>query len=110
MRRILMLAGALALASPAFVTAEEGNDMLVPDLSPPVRVMAGTQPIDVEIGHAAPWLADMDGDGVTDLLVGQFGDGKCRLYRNSGTNQQPVYASGFTFIKAGGDFAKVPFG
>ncbi|MCI0747754.1 MAG: hypothetical protein L0Y58_20295, partial [Verrucomicrobia subdivision 3 bacterium] len=48
------------------------------ELQPPFRVEAGGKPIDVEIGHAAPWVADFNGDGKFDLLVGQFGNGKLR--------------------------------
>ncbi len=58
------------------------------ELDAPVRLESSGQPIDVKGGHAAPALADLDGDGVQDLLVGQFiGDGKIplqapvRLYR-----------------------------
>ena len=55
-------------------------------LGPPFRVEANGKPIDVDIGHAAPLAADFDGDGRFDLLVGQFGEGKPRLYRNLGDN------------------------
>ena len=41
----------------------------------PVRLEAAGKPIDTEIGHAAPFVCDFDGDGLKDLLVGQFGDG-----------------------------------
>src|SRR5262249_50018475 len=50
------------------------------DLAPPVKILAGGQAINVDIGHAAPFFADIDGRGVKDLLVGQFGDGKLRIY------------------------------
>jgi hypothetical protein len=43
------------------------------------------------IGHAAPTYADYDGDGVPDLVVGEFKDGACRIYRNHGTATAPVY-------------------
>ena len=78
-------------------------------LSPGVKILAGTQPIDVEIGHAAPFYTDFDGDGVNDLLVGQFGQGKLRIYRNSGTNADPKFDK-FQFFQAGGQDATVPFG
>src|SRR5262245_55710338 len=32
-------------------------------LEPSVKIEAGGQPIDVEVGHAAPAMADLDGDG-----------------------------------------------
>jgi len=58
------------------------------ELEAPVRLESNGQPIDVSGGHAAPAVADVDGDGVPDLLVGQFiGEGKdlfrapVRVYR-----------------------------
>jgi hypothetical protein len=75
----------------------------------PVRILADGKPIDVEIGHAAPCVRDFDGDGVRDLLVGQFGHGKLRIYRNQGTDKAPVYGA-FTFLQAGGEDATVPAG
>jgi hypothetical protein len=64
---------------------------------PPVRLEAAGKPIDTEIGHAAPFVADFDGDGVKDLLVGQFGGGVLWIYRNIGTNDQPKLAAGVKF-------------
>jgi hypothetical protein len=65
--------------------------------------------IDVPVGHAAPLLADWDGDGVTDLLVGQLGEGLLRIYRNAGTLRAPKF-DGFETFKAGGTEGKVPTG
>ena len=36
------------------------------ELQPPVRILAGEQPIDVTTGHAAPYVLDFDGDGKKD--------------------------------------------
>lgn len=66
-------------------------------LQPPVRLTAAGQPIDTEIGHAAPFVGDFDGDGVKDLLVGQFANGNLWIFRNQGTNQSPQLAAGVKF-------------
>lgn len=47
----------------------------------PVRVMAGGKPVRVpHPGYAAPGLHDVDADGRADLVVGQFKDGRVRVY------------------------------
>lgn len=82
---------------------------LSPELKPGVRLEADGKPIDTHIGHAAPHLADIDGDGKLDLLVGQFGDGILWIYKNIGTNSAPRYAAGVKF-KAGKEDGRVPTG
>jgi hypothetical protein len=79
------------------------------ELSAPVRLEAGGKVIDTEIGHAAPFVADFDGDGIKDLLVGQFGEGILRIYRNEGTNGHPKLAAGVKF-KDGAKDGRVPTG
>jgi hypothetical protein len=75
---------------------------------PPVRLGAADGIIDSgpSWGHAGPWVADVDGDGVNDLVVGDF-SGLFRFYRNTGTNQKPRYARAVN-LQAGGVDAKVP--
>lgn len=75
----------------------------------PVRIHAGEAPINVDIGHAAPFYADVDGDGLSDLLVGQFGEGKLRIYKNVGSAKEPKFDK-FEYLRAGGEIAKVPTG
>jgi hypothetical protein len=98
----LMALGVLALAGP--VLAAESTD-----LAAPVKIMAGGKPIDVDIGHAAPCVADWNGDGVLHLLVGQFGDGKLRIYRNVGTKDKPQFDK-FAWFQDGAAGGKVPSG
>ena len=70
-------------------------------LKTPFPITAKGQPIDVEIGHAAPWVADFNGDQKPDLLVGQFRGGKLRLYPNMGTARAPRFTT-FAWFRAGG--------
>ncbi len=79
------------------------------ELAPPVRLEASGKPIDTEVGHAAPFVCDWDGDGVRDLLVGQFGGGVLWIFRNEGTNAAPKLAAGAKF-KQGAKDGTVPSG
>src|ERR1700756_1545524 len=79
------------------------------ELAPPVRIEAAGKPIDTDVGHAAPFVGDFDGDGVNDLIVGQFGDGILWIYRNEGSNAAPRLAAGVKF-KDGKKEGQVPTG
>lgn len=99
--RLLSLVSAFGIAC----AAQAGGD-----LQAPFRVTAqDAKPIDCEIGHAAPFIADVDGDGLADLLVGQFGGGKLRVYKNIGTKTEPKFGN-FYWMKAGSADASVPAG
>lgn len=75
----------------------------------PFRLSDAQGFIDVDIGHAAPLVTDFDGDGVPDILVGQFGEGKLRVYKNIGSAKAPRF-DGFTWFKTGEQEGKVPSG
>ena len=92
----------LAALPPAKAAAAQAGD-----LAPPVAITAGGKPIDVEIGHAAPCVADIKGDGKPCLLVGQFGEGKLRLYANAGGKTRPRFDK-FDWFMAGGKLGTVP--
>ena len=72
-----------------------------------------------EIGHAAPWLYDFNGDSKKDLLVGYFGKrdendksiqgGKLLIFYNIGTNKTPKYKKG-EFFKVDSKLGTVPSG
>ena len=98
------------------------------DLESPVRITANGAPIDVTTGHAAPYFIDFDGDGVRDLLVGEYGEheypdhrmvpsarkysggfveGRLRIYRNHGTDKAPEFRD-FEYLRAGKEYASIP--
>lgn len=71
----------------------------------PVRFKGGDEFVRVESpGYAAPCWDDIDGDGKKDLLVGQFNDGKIRVFKGLGGEK---LARG-EWLKAEGKVAEVP--
>lgn len=83
-----------------------------PKLSRPTLVTDGTHPlVSGGFGYAAPAYYDWDGDGLRDLLIGEFGSGAefgrtvgnfIRVYLNVGTETQPAFTLNF-------DYARAPF-
>jgi len=97
---VLLVMSGLAASASAAMTDE---------LASSVRLEAVGKAIDTDVGHAAPCVCDFDGDGIRDLLVGQFGDGLLWIYRNEGTNAEPKLAAGVKF-KDGAKDGTVPHG
>ncbi len=93
----LLLAALLPFCGAAWCSAGE--------FERPVRLKAGGVVVRVESpGYAAPCWADVDGDGKKDLLVGQFNQGKIRVYKNLGDGN---LAAG-VWLQADGQVAEVP--
>jgi hypothetical protein len=103
---MLSFCAALLLAAPARPAAPTTPPG---ELAPPVKVLADGKPIDVDVGHAAPCVADLNGDGTLNLLVGQFREGKLRAYANTGSKTSPRFDK-FSWVEAGGAECKVPSG
>jgi hypothetical protein len=108
MQRCFLAHSIAALVSVAVPSYAGEPERFSAELQPPIKVQAGDRALDVgRSGHAAPYFADVDGDGRRDLLVGQYADGRVRLYRNQGTNKAPRFGS-FEYVLAGGQPASVP--
>jgi hypothetical protein len=81
-------------------------------LTKPILVSGSSKPVLGEgMGLAAPAFWDWDGDGLKDLLIGEFGSGTehgrhvgnfIRVYRNSGTETKPQFTGLY-------DYARPPF-
>ena len=76
-----------------------------PQFEPPVRLQAAGAYVRTEApGYASPTWHDVDGDGHADLIVGQFHDGKMRVFRGSNNGELQKGA----WLQAEGDVAQVP--
>jgi len=64
-------------------TVVEGGELL-----PPTKITAGGKPIDVQrTAPSAPFVGDFDGDGRDDLMVGEYHEGRLRVFRNIGSKE-----------------------
>lgn len=98
----LLVAGSSALGQDA---PESVSSISV--FEPPTRLKADGKVIDTgdANGHCGPTIVDLDGDGLNDLVVGDF-SGKFHFYRNVGTATTPAYESS-GLLKAGDKDAEV---
>lgn len=64
-------------------------------------VTSGGSPITLAVGHANPLVVDWNGDGLKDLMVGQYSGGKIRFYQNNDSNDSPVF-DGYSYLQADG--------
>lgn len=106
----------LAATTPAFAQGFAVEDSapakkLSLQFDDPVRVHAGGEPIRLESpGYAAPCLFDVDGDGIQDLVVGQFRGGKIRIHRGLAAENGDHglnFAEG-KWLEVDGNVAEVP--
>ena len=74
----------------------------------PVIVQADGLMLDVGI-MADPFMIDWDGDGLNDLLVGQYSPGKVSFYKNIGTSDSPIFTFS-NFLQADGSDISVSYG
>lgn len=72
------------------------------------KLASGGERIDVG-SYAAPLFTDWDGDGLNDLICGQFDNGRIRFYRNVGTSENPEF-NGFQYLMDDAAYLSVPYG
>lgn len=75
----------------------------------PIRLKCDRQWINATQGHAAPLICDLDGDGLDELLVGQFGQGQLRVYDFSSKGGTTEIGE-LDWFRAGDEVATVPTG
>ncbi len=103
----------IAVRSPQLLAAEQDPTGAVAsagiEFESPIRLKAGDEYVSVEPpGWACPTMADVDQDGLDDLVVGQFSNGHMQFCKNvAKPGEAPQFAAP-EWIKTGSDRAVVP--
>src|SRR5262249_28264497 len=83
-----------------------------PTLAQPQLIIGVDKPVvGGGFGSASPAMLDWDGDGLKDLIVGEFGSGVesssgmimgnfLRVYKNEGTEEAPGFSGRFEYARA----------
>jgi hypothetical protein len=101
---------AMLLLVPPPLPAQPAGQAPATALGAPIALKVNGEEIDVDVGHAAPFVApNFKGDGQSYLLVGQFGSGKLRLYPMT-KNGNDYQLGKFEWFQAGGADGTVPTG
>lgn len=79
-----------------FLVVNEGTTK-EPAFGKPVRLEISDE-LKSHSSNSGPIVADWDGDGLADLLVG-MGDGSVHWFRNVGSAEKPDFASGETLVE-----------
>ncbi|QDV06119.1 hypothetical protein Poly30_16240 [Planctomycetes bacterium Poly30] len=107
---LLPLSAVTVLAAGALPVSpgEDGVQAAVleaPEFAEPVLMLSAGTPVSTEApGYASPAWYDVDGDGRSDLVVGQFKDGKMRVYHQT---EDGTLGEG-SWLMAEGEVAEVP--
>jgi hypothetical protein len=73
------------------------------------ELQAGIQLSQAGYYHSAPEVADWNGDGKKDLVIGEFYNADVRVFPNTGTDAAPAFL-GSSLVKASGTNIQLNYG